>query len=212
MNARSGNTISPLEVFDYGAAESRVRELTGQIIEEYVAIEIKRHAKECLQNFEPPTPHPLDNIEIREKFRSVARQEALKILEQEKKNVVDARTPHILLILKTYIKQLKYVLLDDEKPFKTCPEESWCPDYTGTSMEKIVTNYSRSQIIKRWDARLSEFSDFRPYLNPEVEALWKQADALASQESLLSKEELTRIEREASKTEKAEIQEASRAL
>jgi len=159
--------------------------------------------------FEAVTPYPYDSSKQRDMFYERARTEAVKILEQEKKNCVDFRTPYIQLVLKTYIKQLKYVLLDDGKPFKTCPEESWCPDYSGTSMQKTVTNYSRSQIIKRWDARLSEFSDFRPYLNPDVEALWREADALASQEHLVSKSELKSIEKTASETEKAEAQEAT---
>ena len=208
MNARDGSTISPLEVFDVGCAESRVRELTGHIIEEYVAVDLKRHAKEYMRNFEPVPPYPLDNNQIVEKFGSIARQDALKILEKEKKNVADFRSPHIQLILKTYLKQLKYVLLDDGKPFKTCPEESWCPDYTGTSMQKVVTNYSRSQIIDRWEGNLAGEKDFRPYLNVELQALWDEADALASQGHLLSKEELKAIEKTA-KAEKAEVKEAT---
>ena len=208
MNARSGDTISALEVYDSGCAESRVRELTGHIIEEYVAVDLKRHAKEYMRNFEPVPPYPLDNNQIVEKFGSIAREEALKILEQEKKNVADFRSPHIQLILKTYIKQLTYVLLDDGKPFKTCPEESWCPDYSGTSMQKTVTNYSRSQIIDRWEGNLAGEKDFRAYLNPELQALWDEADALASQGYLLSKEELKSIGKTA-KTEKVQVQEAT---
>lgn len=207
MNARDGSTISPLEVFDAGCAESRVRELTGHIIEEYVAVDLKRHAMEYKRNFEPVPPYPLDNNQIFEKFGNMARQEAIKILEQEKKNVVDARTPHILLVLKTYIKQLRFVLLDDGKPFKTYQEESWRPDDTG-SRQKVSTSYSRIQIIRRWRGNLAGYSDFRPYLNPEVEALWKESEALESQQGLVSKEGLEAIEK-ASKTEKAEVQEAT---
>lgn len=208
MRARNGEEMSPTDVFDFGCAESRVRDLTQQRIGELVAVDLKRHAMEYMRNFEPVPPYPLDNAQIFEKFGNIAREEALKILEQEKTNCVAFRTPYIQLVLKTYIKQLKYLLLDDGKPFKTCVEESWCPDYSGTSMQKTVTSYSRSQIIKRWDARLSEFSDFRPYLNPDVEALWREADALVSQQSLVSKEGLKAIEKTA-KTEKAEVQEAT---
>jgi len=203
LRARNGEEISPIYVFDAGIVESRVREVAQLIIGELVEVDLKRHAKEYRQKFEPVPPYPLNDTEIQEKFGNIARQEALNILEIERKNVVDSRTPYIKKVLETYIKQLRYVLLDDGKPFKTYSETAWCPDYTGTSMEKRVTSYSRSQIIKRWEARLAEYSDFRRYLNPDVEALWKEADALASQESLVSKPELKVIEK-ASKTEKVQ--------
>lgn len=206
--ARNGEEISPIYVFDAGIVESRVREVTQLIIGELVEVDLKRHAKECRQKFEPVSPYPLNDAEIQQKFGNIARQQALDILEIERKNVVDSRTPYIKKVLETYVKQLRYVLLDDGKPFKTYSETSWCPDYTGTSMEKRVTSYSRSQIIQRWDARLAEFSDFRPYLNAEVEALWKIADVLRNQEGLVSKENLNAIEKTA-KTEKAEVQEAT---
>jgi len=197
LNARSGDTISALEVYDSGCAESRVRELTGHIIEEYVAVDLKRHAKEYMRNFEPVPPYPLDNNQIVEKFGSIAREEALKILEQEKKNVADFRSPHIQLILKTYIKQLKYVLLDDGHPFKAYAEETMRGDSFGNNPIKTAVSYTRSEIIQRWEGNLAGEKDFRPYLNVELQALWREADALASQGHLLSKEELKAIEKTA---------------
>lgn len=211
MRARDGNELSPIQVFDSGCAESRVRELTGHIIEEYVEADLKRHAKEYLRNFEPVPPYPLNNAQILEKFGSIARQEALKILEQEKKNIVDFQSPYIKKVLQTYLKQLKFVLFDDQKPFKRYEEEVWKPDSNGENPRKTVVSYTRSEIIHRWTARLTDFSDFRPYLNDELSALWKEADALASQENLVSKQRLKQIAQEASKTEK-EVQEATRAL
>ena len=205
--ARDGNSLSPIQVFDLGCAESRVRELTDLFIGEFAIEHMRELAMKQKRAFEAVTPYPYDTTQQREMFYERARTEALKILEQEKKNVADFRSPHIQLILKTYLKQLKYVLLDDGKPFKTCPEESWCPDYTGTSMQKVVTNYSRSQLIDRWEGNLAGEKDFRPYLNVELQALWNEADALASQEHLVSKPELKSIEK-ASKTEK-EVQEAT---
>jgi hypothetical protein len=184
-----------------------VRELTGHIIQEYVEADLKRHAMEYKRNFEPVPPYPLDNNQIVEKFGSIAREEALKILEQEKKNVADFRSPHIQLILKTYIKQLRYVLLDDDHPFKAYVEETMRPDSFGNNPIKTVVSHTRSEIIQRWNANLAGEQDFRPYLNVELQALWREADTLASQQSLVSKEGLKAIEK-ASKTEKAEVQEA----
>jgi len=182
--------------------------LTGHIIEEYVEADLKRHAMEYKRNFEPVPPYPLDNAQIFEKFGSIARQEALKILEQEKKNIADFRSPHIQLILKTYINQLRFVLLDDGHPFKAYSEEVWQPDSFGENPRKTVVSHSRIEIIRRWDANLGGEKDFRPYLNPELQALWREADALASQQGLVSKEGLKAIEK-ASKTEKAKVQEAT---
>lgn len=210
MNPRDGNSFSPTEVFDVSCAENRVRELTQLIIGELVEVDLKRHAKEYRQKFEPIPSYPLNNAEIQEKFENIARQEAINILEKERKNIVDFQSPYIRKVLETYIKQLKYVLFDDQKPFKRYEEEVWKPDSNGENPRKTVLSYTRSEIIHRWTARLTDFSDFRPYLNDELSALWKEADALASQERLVSKSEMKIIEK-ASKTEK-EVQEATRAL
>ena len=147
--------------------------------------------------FEAVKPYPYDLSKQREMFYERARTKALKILELEKKNVADFRSPHIQLILKTYIKQLKYILLDDGHPFKAYAEETMRGDSFGNNPIKTAVSYTRSEIIQRWEGNLAGEKDFRPYLNVELQALWREADALASQGHLLSKEELKAIEKTA---------------
>jgi hypothetical protein len=208
LRARDGNELSSIQVFDLGCAESRVRELIDLFIAKFSLEHMRELADKQKRAFQAVTPYPYDDSQKREMFYERARVEAVKILEQEKKNVVDFHSPHIKRMLQTYLKQLRYVLLDDGHPFKVYSEETMKGDSFGKNPIKTIVSYTRSEIIRRWRANLAGYSDFRPYLNPEVEALWKESEALESQEGLLSKKELSN-EKEASKTEKAEVQEGT---
>jgi hypothetical protein len=201
-HAQDGNSVTATEVFNKGCAETRLLKIASMLIQNYVREDIKNYARECRLRGDPVSMYPLTEVQIIEKFGDRAKTEALKILEQERKNIADFHSPALKRYLETYIKQLRYVLMDDGKPFKVFQEESWNPDYTGKSFRKVITPYTRHEIIHRFTHLLEGFVDFRPYLSQELSSLWNEADALASQEGLIE------IEEKASKTQKTEPEEA----
>lgn len=199
--AREGEGLSPSQVFDCGCAKTRVQELTELLIGEYALEDMRKLADKQKRAFEAVTPYPYVD-QIRERFFERARQEALRILEVERKNVADFHTPALKRYLETYMKQLRFVL-DDRKPFPVYQEESW----NLTLQAKTVTAYSKHEIINRFSHLLQGFVDFRPYLNEELTAMWKEADMLASQETFVVQEGLKTIEKTSKTQETTESQE-----
>ncbi len=189
INPQSGEGISPTQVFDKGCAETRLRELTTNIIQILVQRDVKALALEHKRAFEAVPPYPLKDDEILEKFYKDARKEAERILEAERKNVVDQRAEYIKNTLKIVIRQLQMLVQTEHGKGKLYIERKVVQDNSGSYRERDVTYFEfypegveRAEQIGRVSEKLSAIRDYIPYLNAELAELWKQASDLANLE------------------------------
>jgi hypothetical protein len=188
FHIRPQDNPDPNTVFDKGAAESRVNELTRVIVGVLVEADGKKWAKECRLAGEPITPYPLVNEgEIMEKFGQEAYEEALKILEQERKNVVAERTPYIKDVLNRVIKRLSFLTWTPHGKGKTYIAKKFVPDRDGYGMEERDIAYfetpegeERQREIDLVRDQLSEFWDYIPYMDADTHKLWDKAYDLAN--------------------------------
>jgi len=186
---RTGN-IDPTSVFDEGCAESRIEELTKLIIAKLTEEDLKAFALSYKKKFEAVPLYPLNATEIRDKFYEKARKEAVKILEQERKNCVEERSQYIKNTLNLIIKQLRLIVYTEhgkgkfyvkKEPLKgvlpkDAPLERDVMYFEGDNAAGI----ERYQQICRVLGRLGEFQDYEPYMNQELLDLWNEASQLGN--------------------------------
>jgi len=86
---------------------------TNRIIVKLVEQNLKQFALEHKKRFKPVPPYPYNEIEIRERFYEKAKEEAEKVIEQERKNVVEARKNHMRNTLSLVIRQARLLVFTE---------------------------------------------------------------------------------------------------
>lgn len=185
----------PTSVFNEKCAESRLEELTKLIIAIYIEEDLKTWAKEHRLKGENVPPYPQD--QIKEKFYEKARQEAIKILEQEKRNVVENRAKYIENTLNIIIKQLRLLVYTEHGKGKVYLKKVPVEGNVGQSnpherdimyFETYPEGIERYQQIGQQKSRIEEFNDYFEFMNEDLAALYQQASALANVEFVGEKE------------------------
>lgn len=189
MSARDGAQLNPSQVFDKGCAETRLREVTSQLIQQYVKEDLEKFALEYKKAFKPVPPYPLNESEIVEKFGYTAETEARKILEQERKNLVDFQSEYIKDVLERTIRKLRWLVYNGAEKVKIILDKE--PSYRATSkdapsMRDIMYfgdhDFERYEAFCRTRDVLEKFRDYRPYFNEELLGLWNEAMELSNLE------------------------------
>ena len=179
--------LSPSVVFDEGCRESRIRELTDKIL--YCILqqrEEKAWALEHKKRFENIPTYPLQENYAR--LCEEAHKEAVRIVEQERKNVVEARTNYIKTTLNLTIRNLRLLTYTKDGKGKVFIEKKLVPAYRGSGydereipyFEKWPEGEQRFQQINQAISRVSEFRDYVEYFSDELKALWKEFSELES--------------------------------
>lgn len=187
------DNLSPTQVFDEGCAESRLEELTQLIMEKLVEKDLKQFAREHREKHEPVPPYPYNEIQIREIFYEKARAEAIRVLEQERKNVVKARENYIKNTLNHIIRQAKLLVFTaDGKIGKiyrkkepivgSVPRDS--PSFRDVEYfeDDCPAGRERYEQIVRLKGRLAEFNQYSAYMSPELQSLLAEANNLLNLE------------------------------
>jgi len=179
--------LSPSVVFDEGCRESRIRELTDKIVN-YILLqrELKAWALEHKKRFETIPPYRLEENYAR--LYEEAHKEAERIVEQEKKNVVLARTIYIRNTLNLIIRRLRFLTFTEHGKGKVYIEKKFVHADRGSGyderdipyFEKWPDGEQRFQQINAAISRVSEFRDYVEYFSDELTALWKEFSELES--------------------------------
>lgn len=178
-----------IDTFDKEKYQDRLNHLTNLIMEKLVEQDVKRHAKECREKFEPVSPYPYNEIQIREMFYEKAKAEAERIIEQERKNFVKRLEPHIRRHLNLIISQAKMLVFTEhgkgkliriKKPIVgSFPKESHIFEVTEFSFEEDnPTGREIYFLICRLKDALGSYSKFVPYMDKDLKDLWSQASQL----------------------------------
>jgi len=194
IEPRSGQTLSPNAVFDEGCAETRLKELTLLFITKFAHEDMEKIADEARRAFKPipPYEHGGDTF-LYEKFGEQARKEALKILEAERKAVVEYRAEYIKNTLNIIIRQLRFLVFTDKGKGKIYIKKMQIEGRIGQNapserevsyFESYPEGIEHLERIGRVLNRLSELNDYVPYLSVELRDHWIQAKALANLETV----------------------------
>jgi hypothetical protein len=187
-------------LFDEGCVKTWLTETTNKLISLYAMEDMEKMVDEQRRAFKTVTSYPLNEIDVREKFGEQARKEALKILEEERKNYVEFKLPYIKNTLEQVIKRLRnlvYAVDEKGKPFKLqiIVEKVQIVGSVGQgspSMRDDVyvldRDYERLNQIALVRGRVTEFEDYFPYMNEELTALYQTASSLGSLEYVTKEE------------------------
>jgi len=176
-------------IFDEGCAKSRVEELTRLLISNFACEDMEKMADEQRRAFKPVLPYPLNDQEILAKFSEKARQEAFKILEAERKALVEYRAESIKNTLNIIIRQLRFLVFTAEGKGKIYIRKVPIEGKTGQNapsereveyFESYPEGIEHLERIGRVLNCFREVNDFVPYMNEELTALYQQARGLAS--------------------------------
>jgi hypothetical protein len=197
IEPRSGETISPTQVFDLQCAETRLKELTQLIIAKFVQKDLENFAMEYKKAFKPVPQYPLNEAEIKQKFYEKARKEAERILEQERRNVVEQRSEYIKNTLNIIIKQLRLLIYTENGKGKIYLKKVPLEGNVGSNsppfrdilyFETYPEGIERCGQIMQQKSRIDEFSDYFQYMPQDLAALYQQASTLANVEFVGEKE------------------------
>jgi hypothetical protein len=193
MSARSPETLGHAQLFDEGCTSSRLKELTQGFIGQYVKEDLKAWALEHKKAFSEIPLYPLNEEEIQNKFYEKARGEALKILEEERKNYVDYLTSYIRTTLQSLIRRLRPLVYGIDEKGKSCKlkiiiERKIVRDDERRTFEERDVQYVGDNETERYNqivllqSRLNEFPDYVPYMSQELRELYSEASNLANLE------------------------------
>lgn len=121
MSARNPESVDYTRLWDEGCVKSWLTETTNKLISLYAMEDMQKMVDEQRRAFKTVTPYPLNEIDVREKFGEQARKEALKILEKERKNYVEFKSPYIKKVVEQVIRRLQnlvYAVDEKGKAFK----------------------------------------------------------------------------------------------
>jgi len=190
ISPRSAETLDHTRLWDEGCVKSFIEETTKNLIEIYSLEDMRAMAMKQKRAFQPVTPYPLSEVEVRDKFYEKAKQEALKILEQERKNYVAFHSDRFKKIISQIIKQLQFLVYyvdENGKPQKgkIIVERKVVLDDVakGTWIERDMQYFEiytaegieRVNQISGVMARLNELSDYIAYGDIELQELYRQA-------------------------------------
>lgn len=205
--------LSPSVVFDEGCRESRIRELTDKILHCILQQrEEKAWALEHKKRFENIPTYPLQENYAR--LYEEAHKEAVRIVEQERKNVVETRTNYIKTTLNLIIRRLRFLTFTEHGKGKVYVEKKLVPAYDGYGYDERDISYFEKypegeQIFQQISAaisRVSEFRDYVEYFSDDLKALWKEFSKLESFEFVRVEkgQNIAGATEETAKTEKTE--------
>lgn len=195
IEPRNGFELSPNAVFDEGCAETRLKELTLLFITKFATEDMEKIADEARRAFKPipPYEHGGDSTFLYEKFGEQARKEALKILEAERKAVVEYRAESIKNTLNIIIRQLRFLVFTEHGKGKIyirkVPIEGKVGQNAPSEREvEYFESYPEGveHLERIWRVRncFTPLNDFVPYMSVELRELWMQARALANLETV----------------------------
>jgi len=187
-------------IFDEGCVKSWLTETTNKLISLYAMEETQKMADEQRRAFKPIVGDPRysDFTFISEKFGEKARQEALKILEAERKAFVEARAESIKNTLTIVIRQLKFLVFTDKGKGKIYIRKVPIEGKVGQNapserevsyFESYPEGIEHLERIGRVLNCFAELNDYVPYMNEELTALYQQARDLASLERVWEKKD-----------------------
>lgn len=191
INPANGDSLSPCQVFDRGCYESRLNQLTHAIIEQLKWIDINNRILEDRKAFRTPSVYPLTEDEIYAKFHEEARAEAERVIDAERRNVVEYQTTHIRNSLKNAIKTLQFLVYTSKgTKGKVYTERKLVRDPRTGSFEERDVQYFESypggeeKFAQICNAGLHcGFGDYVPYMSEELKALWVKYKDLEHLES-----------------------------
>jgi len=200
IEPRPPENLSHTYLFDEGCVKTWLTETTNKLISLYAMDDMEKMVDEQRRAIKTVTQYPLNEIDVREKFGEQARKEALKILEEERKNYVEFKSPYIKNVLEQVIKRLRnlvYAVDEKGKPFKLQIIIEKVP-FSGKGGEGSPSmrddtyvldhDYQRLEQIALVRGRLAELTDYVAYFNEELSELWKEASSLGSLEYVRKEE------------------------
>lgn len=198
--------------FDEQCVRSRVAELTERFISEWALEDMRQMAKAQRLKGDVVTEYPLNQAQIMEKFGEKAHAKALEILEQDRKNVVDEKSPYITIVLKNCIRQLRnLVFASDGQKKKIFIEKVpviGAIHPNNPTMRDVAFigdhDFSTYDAIGKLAVRFSEFAQYAPYFSKELSALWKETNELYSLEIVELKDSAKEKETETTAKTEAE--------
>jgi len=175
----------PTSVFNERCAESRLEELTKQVMQILIEQDQENFAMEHRKAFKQGFPqYSLNEAEIKEKFYEKAYKEAMRIIDQERRNVVEQRSEYIKNTLNIIIRQLRLLVYTESGKgkiyLKKVPVEGHVGENSPSErdilyFETYPEGIERHEQIGRVLSRLSEFSDYIGYASLELQQLYRQA-------------------------------------
>jgi len=192
MNPRGGDTIHPCQVFDRACYESRLDELTHAIIEQLKWIDIDARVLEDRKAFRTPSVYPLTEDEVYAKFHVEARAEAEKVIEVERKSVVEYQANHMKICLKNAIKTLQFLVYTPrgtkgkvyrERKIVLNPRTHHFEERDVSYFESYPEGEERLLQISNAGLHCDGFDRYVPYMSEELKALWLKFSDLSHLES-----------------------------
>jgi len=189
---RSPDSLSHIQLFDKGAVNSRLRELTLAFIGQYATEKMRKICDQAKRNFEPIPVCNWHQTELEEEFGEQAQKEAQEVLEKERQSYVDSLSDYIKRTLSQVIRQLRFLVWavdENGKPYKlqhVIAKENTADGRGNWDYREVEYvgdhDFGRFEQIRLLNHRLAEFSDYVPYFNDELKKLWHDANDLATLE------------------------------
>ena len=188
------DSLDPIRLFDKDCVRSRLLELKKAFIAEYLDKEMKTIVDKAKRNFEPIPVFNWNSTEVELKYGKRAEEDALKVLETERKSYVDFTSETIRRDLNRITKRAHWlVMMVDPETGQLCKvkhiiEKKAMPDGGGTYWTLKEVDYcgdgdqERFNQIRLLNHELAKFRDLVPYMNDELKKLWENAIDLVTLE------------------------------
>ena len=186
-------SLGCVELWDPRRYQTRHEELTQAFLAQLINEDMQREALEAKKRFEPVTPYHFENPYYgREKFIDQAKKLAEETIEQERKIYVDSRAERDKAMITEIARQLRFFVYGvnekgEAEKLKIFVERVTEPNHRGDYETHDIMyvgdrDFQRLNQINALKQRLGELSDFYPYYDEEVKALYDQAAELGSLE------------------------------
>jgi len=187
------NSLSPSIVFDESCYRSRLEQLTKEIIERMWAEEMEKIRDEAKHNFKTPPVDESIFAQREAKFGEAAKKEAIAIIKEERRLVVENMAPYIKTTLENLIPRLRNIVFGVDKkgkPFKrkirvekmTVEDGSGKGNYIVTDVQSFDGDIEAFQHYERLASRVGEFNAYASYMPSDLAQLYAEARDLCSLE------------------------------
>jgi len=207
---RNPETLSHTYLFDEGCVRTRLDELTRAFISKFETEAMQRIVDKAKRNFEPIPTFNFIQSELEQKYGERAKEEAQKILEQERQLFINSRTETIKKALTQIIQRLRFLVyaVDSEgKPYKLQIFMEKIAHYNSNGTVSFPQelyvgdrDFERAKDILNTSARLKEFELYLPYFSEELKDFWNEATELGNLE-WVDKDKEKEEEKHAKKTD-----------
>jgi len=191
LSIRKPESVDATRLWDKECVKWRLKELTRSLIAKFVKEDLEKFAMKHKKAFKPVPAYPYNSCDTRDMFYERARGEAIKMLEAERKAFVDYHADRIKKTLNVVMKRLSFLVFSEIGKGKVYVERMLVRNGDGyderdvTYFEHYPEGIQTLQQIEGIKVRLSEFQDYIPYFNEDLNKLWKETTELATLEIVM---------------------------